>query len=255
MRVDVIMLLMSLTVSVVIPAYNESKDIVKCLDSLMHQTIAPNEIIVVNNNSTDDTVKLTKTYSNVKIINETKKGITYARTTGFNAAKSDIIARLDADTIAAPNWVEAIKNDFLHDKKLCGLKGRTAMRELSPNSRFWFSSIGYACRKIGDFNVGETPLMSGCNMAIRRSIWVKVAEYVHLGDKEINEDVDLSLFILKAGKIDYCYDMLVKTRLIESFFNVPKLIRYAKTNKSTVKKHEIFEEKHINLKEEVIEKY
>jgi len=235
---------MKLTISVIIPAYNEEKDIAKCLDSLMHQTVKPDEIILVNNNSTDATVSIASEYPSVKIINEKQKGITYTRTTGFNAAKSDIIARIDADTIASRNWIQAIKKNFADDKEACGLSGRTAVRELSPGKLFWFSFLNHLTRKIGDMHVGiSRPLMSGCNMAIRRSVWDKIKNHVHLDDQEVSEDVDISLFVLRTGKIVHCRDMLVKTRMVEIFFNIPKLARYSRTNKNTVLKHKLLNPK------------
>ena len=246
---------MKLTISVVIPAYNEGHDIARCLDSLMGQTVKPDEIIVVNNNSTDNTVAIVSAYKNVRLINEKQKGITYARTAGFNAAKSDIIARLDADTIAATYWVEAIKTKFTSDKTICALKGRVAVSELSPKGLFWFSGIGYFWRTIGDFFVGLNigPLLSGHNMAVRKCVWDKVKDYVFMGDEEINEDVDLSLFIRKVGKIEYCHDMLAKTRMLELWFNYKKLIRYGRTNKITLEKHAMLDKKEIDFREETIQ--
>jgi len=251
---------MKLTVSVVIPAYNEEKDIAKCLDSLMHQTVKPDEIILVNNNSTDATVSIASEYPSVKIINEKQKGITYSRTAGFNAAKSDIIARLDADTIAAEYWVDAIKKKFASDKTICALKGRVAVRELSPRGLFWFSGIGFFWRTIGDFFIGVNigplvglsigPLLSGHNMAVRKSVWDKVKDHVFMGDEEINEDVDLSLFIKKVGPIVYCHDMLAKTRMLELWFNYKKLIKYGQTNKSTIEKHALLDKQGIDFSEE-----
>src|ERR1035437_9820650 len=85
-------------VSVVIPAYNEEKYIGACLDSLMDQKEKPDEIIVVNNNSTDNTAKIVKKYP-VRLINEEQQGMIPARNRGFNEAKFEIIARTDADTI------------------------------------------------------------------------------------------------------------------------------------------------------------
>lgn len=245
---------MKTTISVVIPVYNEVKDIVKCLDSLMCQTTMPNEIIVVDNNSTDDTIKIVSTYKLVKIIKEKHKGITYARTAGFNAAKCDIIARIDADTIAHNQWVESILAKFSEDKAACGLFGRVAIRELSPGKTFLFSPICYLSRQVGNIAVSPKAgyLMAGHNMAIRKTAWDKVSHLVNLGDKNINEDVDISLFIKKVGEIKYCHNMLVKTRMVEMFFNIPKIARYARTNKTTFRKHqELDYEEHINFQDEI----
>lgn len=231
---------MKLTVSVVIPAYNEAKDIAKCLDALMRQTIAPDEIIVVDNNSTDNTSEVASTYKSVRIIKEKQKGITYARTAGFNAAKCDIIARIDADTIACDNWIKSITDKFSKaDESLCGITGKVAVRELSPGATFMFSPIHFLWRKLGDIVIHPTvgKIMSGHNMAIRKSVWDKISNLVHLGDKDINEDVDLSLFVKRFGRVEYCHKMLVKTKMIEMFFNISKIKRYARANRITFKKH------------------
>jgi len=237
-----------LSISVVIPAFNESQDIVKCLDSLMKQTVKPSEIIVVDNNSTDDTVKIASTYKGVKIIHEKRQGITYTRTTGFNAATGDIIARIDADTIASPKWLEVIRNKFTNDKTVCGLSGRLALRELSPEKFFWFSSFSSMLRKLGDIRLGKGILMYGANMAVRRKAWEKVAQYVHLDDQQISEDVDMSLFIKKTGKIKYCYSMVVKTRIAGMLFDVPKISRYMRTDINTLKKHAQIDKKGIDFR-------
>jgi len=237
-----------LSISVVIPAFNEAAGIAKCLDSIKNQTVAPDEIIIVDNNSTDDTVKIASKYDGVKIIQEHRQGITYTRTTGFNSAKSDIIARIDADTIASPKWVEAILNKFSNDKTVCGLAGRVAFLELSPEKYFWFSSIGSMLRKISDLRLGKGLLMFGCNLAVRRKAWEKVSSYVHLDDCKISEDVDISLFIKKTGKIKYCYNMVVKTKMFDLIFNPPKLSRYRRTDIITLAKHVKLDAKGIDFR-------
>ncbi|HEX8932548.1 MAG TPA: glycosyltransferase family A protein, partial [Patescibacteria group bacterium] len=98
-------------ISVIIPAYNEEKYIGACIESLLKQNRLPDEIIVVNNNSTDQTAAIASQYP-VKVINEKEQGITPARNRGLNEAQYDIIARTDADTILPPDWIEKIKKHF-----------------------------------------------------------------------------------------------------------------------------------------------
>src|SRR4030066_1341650 len=98
-------------VSVVIPAFNEEKFIGKCLASVVNQDVPADEIIVINNNSTDKTEAIIKKFG-VKIINEKVQGMTPARNRGFNSAKYEIIARCDADTEVPKNWIKIIKNNF-----------------------------------------------------------------------------------------------------------------------------------------------
>ena len=72
-----------LTISVVIPAWNEEKYIEEALDLIAKQTIQPLEVIVVDNNSVDNTVAIAKR-KGARVIKEARQGITPARNAGFN---------------------------------------------------------------------------------------------------------------------------------------------------------------------------
>src|SRR5258706_15392459 len=102
-------------VSVVVPAYNEEKYIRACIESILNQEEKADEIIVINNNSTDKTVDILKQYP-IKIVNETEQGMIQARNRGFNEAQYEIIARTDADTIVPPDWIAKIKKNFENEK-------------------------------------------------------------------------------------------------------------------------------------------
>ncbi|MFZ3009727.1 MAG: glycosyltransferase family 2 protein [Candidatus Microsaccharimonas sp.] len=227
-------------ISVVIPAYNEAIDIASCLEAFSNQTVAPKEIIVVDNNCTDDTVKIATEFPLVRIVKEKNKGITYARTAGFNAANYDIIARTDADTIVSPNWIETIEKHFNEDETLQGITGAVSARELSPGKTQWFKSLSAFTRWVAKKAIKYDrpyPLMVGHNMAVRRSAWQQVAGKVHLGDNDINEDVDASLFIQSVGKVAFFKDMIVKTRLIEMFFHPRKQLGYKRSIMHTLDLH------------------
>src|SRR5438309_1400799 len=99
-------------VSIVIPVYNEGPALGACLDAIARQTSRPFEVIVVDNNSSDDTVPIARHYGFVRLIHEKRQGVVHARTAGFNAARGDIIARIDGDTILPENWVASCKEVF-----------------------------------------------------------------------------------------------------------------------------------------------
>ena len=85
-------------ISVVIPAYNAAKSIVRAVDSVLAQTRRPDEIIVVDDGSTDETAKRIKQYgSQVRYIYQENAGPSVARNKGIEAAKNKWIAFLDAD--------------------------------------------------------------------------------------------------------------------------------------------------------------
>src|ERR1019366_8076903 len=86
-------------VSLVIPAYNEKHHIKACLDHIASQRVVPYEVIVVDNASTDKTAAIARSYDFVTLITEKRQGVVFARDTGFNLARGDIIGRIDADTL------------------------------------------------------------------------------------------------------------------------------------------------------------
>lgn len=100
--------------SVIIPAYNEAKNIAQTIAALKLQNIDRKkfEIIVVDNNSTDDTYDASVKAGADIIIKEPKKGTNIARQAGYKKSKGEIVAFLDADSRPPPDWLEKITNDL-----------------------------------------------------------------------------------------------------------------------------------------------
>lgn len=97
--------------SVVIPTYNHAHYIRKCLDSLITQTYSNWEAIVVNNFSSDNTIKIVESYGDprIRLINFANNGIIAAsRNTGIRAANGDWICFLDSDDWWYPNKLEIL---------------------------------------------------------------------------------------------------------------------------------------------------
>jgi len=96
--------------SVIIPYYNKSQYIIRCIDSVFNQTWKNFEIIVVDDGSTDDGIKLIseKYGQSVSIISQINQGVSAARNTGINLATHEYIALLDADDAWHPQYFESI---------------------------------------------------------------------------------------------------------------------------------------------------
>lgn len=107
------------TVSVVIPAYNAEKYIAEAIDSVLKQTLRPNEIIVVDDGSTDHTAKIIKTYENkVRYLYQNNSGPSAARNKGIKAAHCEWIAFLDADDTWVPEKLEKQLSLLQREKSL-----------------------------------------------------------------------------------------------------------------------------------------
>lgn len=103
-------------VSVIIPALNEEKYIIKCLESIITQNYSFFEIIVVANGCDDKTAEVAKRYAN-KVIETQKKGISYARNLGAEHSNGEIVLFVDADCILNTDLlskvVETVKSGYV----------------------------------------------------------------------------------------------------------------------------------------------
>ena len=103
---------MNTKVSVIIPAYNASNYIEKCINSLVSQTLKDIEIIVIDDGSTDDTYEKLSTYKDkIKIIKQKNGGVANARNKGLSVATGEYIAYVDSD-----DWVEENMFELLYNK-------------------------------------------------------------------------------------------------------------------------------------------
>lgn len=184
-------------ISVVVPAYNEGKFIEPTLKSFLNQTYKNFELIVVDNNSTDDTAAVAERFG-ARVIRESIKGVAGARQAGFMSARGTIIASTDADSIVPANWIEKIAAAYDKDESMVGLTGynalysgavsaRTAGRYLFP--LFWrFDKI-----------ISRGWNMVGFNMSVRKDAFTKIGGFNT--SLRMGEDIDLSQKIRTVGKI------------------------------------------------------
>jgi glycosyltransferase involved in cell wall biosynthesis len=203
----------NLRVSVVIPVYNEEAYIGACLESLTRQSVKPDEIIVVDNNSTDNSVAIAKKYP-VKIIHEKVQGMIPARNRGFNEARFEVIARTDADTILPANWVKRIKKAFENDS-VVAISGPASFYDLptavrSSKSKAAFVKLILSYNKIVK-QLLKHDCLYGPNLAIRKQSWEHIKGYVCLDDKKVHEDLDLAIHLAPLGKIKFLRTLSVKT--------------------------------------------
>ncbi len=225
------------SVSVVVPARNEESILEACLAALGRQSDPVDEIIVVDNDSSDTTAATARSHAGVVVVSEPRLGITYARNTGFDAATGDIIARIDADTIVTPGWAAAIRRAFGAEPDLAGLTGPAGFTRLSSGDRVLGRAAYAFGRSVHQLMLRERPVMYGHNMALSRAAWALIREVVTSGDAAISEDLDVTLALLHSGqRIGYEQGMLV-TIAVERTLRYRKIAGYSRTNRLTVAKY------------------
>ncbi|GAA5060959.1 glycosyltransferase [Nocardia callitridis] len=190
------------TLSVVIPAYNEEQVIGDCLARLTAQLDHIAEIIVVDNNSTDRTADAVRGFGqhhpSITLIDEARQGLVYARNTGMNAATSDLIARIDADTLVGPDWARTIVDFFERDTEeyWAAACGRGEAYGLPYGDRL--GKLKQRMRERKRAEVRAVPVLYGSNMIVRTQVWAAIRDRVGMR-RDIFEDVDCGLCVTETG--------------------------------------------------------
>lgn len=202
-----------LTLSIIIPAYNEEHQIKLCLNAIAEQTETPDEVIVVDNNCTDKTIEIAETYPFVTVLREKKQGIAYARNKGFDASSSDIIGRIDVDTTLPADWVKRVKEFYADPENAdCALTGGCYFSNLT----FPPAGVNGAIHSAIAFRFNRMILghhiLWGSNMAILQTQWKAVRKKV-CNDTDIHEDLDLAIH-LKDQNIKIVYDPSLKVGVV-----------------------------------------
>ncbi|MCW1907732.1 MAG: glycosyltransferase family 2 protein [Candidatus Saccharibacteria bacterium] len=227
----------ALTVSIVIPVYNEEHHIDGCLQAIAAQTVMPDEVIVVDNNCTDKTIEKARKFPFVKIVRETRQGHAPARNAGFDAATSEIIGRIDAESLIAKNWVERLKFSF-SDDSMAAVTG-LGQTDFMPRLHFAHARSTLACRGYY-WNVHayfNTITTWGANMAVRQNWWQRVRKDVQSDDKLVHEDQDVALLIAGEGGIVKQDNQLLITTKGQTYLYFPKILHYLRLLYTTKQHH------------------
>jgi len=192
------------SVGIVIPAYNEEATIRACVTAAIGQTSPAAEIIVVDNKSTDHTAQILQELINeypdapiTVLRQEQAQGITPTRNMGFDAVTSDVIGRIDSDTLLEPDWVENVQNVFM-DPKVHAATGPVVYYDL-PLRRY-MARADDASRKAMYRLATSYHFLFGTNMALRRDAWWEIRDEICLdADDRMHEDIDLSVHLYDHG--------------------------------------------------------
>lgn len=190
------------TVSVVVPSLNDAVMLRTCLAALGAQTKTPDEVIVVDNGSTDDTATVARA-AGAKVVHEPMRGVLHATTAGFDAASGDIIGRLDADSVPAPDWLWRLEQRFDADPTLTALTGTG---RFYGKTAFWRFVGQYVY--IGGYlfvfraALGHLPVF-GSNFGMRRSAWLEIRERLHREIPGAHDDLEISLALRPGMGIEF----------------------------------------------------
>lgn len=230
----------SFAVSVIIPNYNYGRFLSEAIDSVLAQTYRNIEIIVVDDGSTDDSLKILADYEKkgIKVIIQKNNGVGAARNSGAAKSKGEFIAFLDADDIWLPTKIERQLKQFTDEIGLvtCG------MREFDSSTK---KTLSYFMSKKTDWTVREIllldyPVVSGSAIMVRRSAFEAVGGFDERKEMHPTEDWEFFYRLARVAQVFFVPEVLVEYRNHgnNGHLNVPRyersmLIAYDKIFKNT----------------------
>jgi len=228
-------------VTIIIPAYNEEKVIANTIESTLEINYPNKDIIVVDDGSNDNTLQIARRYQDkgIKVLHKTNGGKASALNLALTFAKGELIAVLDADTLAGRNSLKEIVKVFDNEEEIAAVAGNIKIRN-RKNWITWCQALEYVAgiqiaRRAFDL-FGAITIVPGALGCFRKSVLSEGGGY----DKEtIVEDFDTTIKILKSGGIvrgttkSVAYTEAPNT--LRDFYN--QRIRWYRGNLQVVTKH------------------
>lgn len=201
-------------ISILIPCFNEELSLERCIISCLEQTHIPDEIIVVNDGSTDKSSEILDKYKEqVKIVqNHTRLGNkSFVHEIGLAYVTGDVIITTDADSVLDKRFIENIIKEF-EDPQVVASAGY--VKSIKQN---WLTAcrqidylISQEIHKTAQGLINALYVIPGCAAAYRTDIFKKVISFDH---DTLTEDLDFTYKYHKNNlKITFCKDAIVYTQ-------------------------------------------
>lgn len=197
-------------VSIVLPCYNGQRFLHQSLDSIMGQSFTDWELIIVNDNSTDNTPQIAEEYARrdgrIRVIHNRKnKKLPGALNVGFADARGEYFTWTSDDNIAKPNWLSVMVNYL-------DCHPNTDMVSANMDTIDESGVVLDTFRNTRNYNSNE--LAHKCNIGAAFMYRRSIADVVGKYDDTMfcAEDYDYWVRIALAGKIDYIYDNIYMYR-------------------------------------------
>lgn len=215
-------------ISVIMPSYNSGKYISGAIDSILNQTFSDFELIIIDDGSDDDTVKIIKSYTDNRIqlyLNEKNIGVASTLNRGLFLAKGEFIARMDSDDISLPNRFEK-QLEYLYSNPQVAVVGtgiklfgeRTGNHFFSSSSKQLKVDTLFSCclahpsvmMRASVFGEGKLKYDEAYNKIEDFDLWVRTIEKYDIGS--IHET--LLEYRIHSGQVTQNYNETMKRQLL-----------------------------------------
>jgi glycosyltransferase involved in cell wall biosynthesis len=201
-------------ISVIVCAHNEERMLPGCLHSVLAQTRPPDELVVINNASTDATAAVARQTPGVRVVDEPRKGLVVARERGRHEAHGALLVYIDADCRPPVRWLARIERHFQRDPALIALSGPYRFYDWDWWGCLLVRAYDYTLAPFTQvlakhiFRLGA--LFYGGNFAVRREALEQIGGF----DTSIEfhgEDTNVGRRLYAVGKVSLKYDCYLYT--------------------------------------------
>lgn len=190
------------TITVMVPCYNEARDIANTIEGLMLQAHKPDQILVIDDCSTDGTGDIAREFSGVQVVRPSVNcgSKAKAQNWGLQYVTGDLVLPVDGDTVLAPDYIELLVREFEADDNVaiaagCVLTQRTdTIWEKGRNIEYLFGFHWY--RPVQNYTNSPT-VCSGCCTVFRTQV---VREFGGFPERTMVEDIDFTWSQQIAGR-------------------------------------------------------
>jgi glycosyltransferase involved in cell wall biosynthesis len=181
--------------SLVIPAFNAQDSLAACLEALSRQTTIPDEVIVVDDGSTDATAETATRYA-ARLVRQTNQGPAIARNEGVRHAHGDFLLFTDADCEPARDWVAEMVAPF-SDPTVVGVKGIYRTRQVERIARLAQCEFEERYERLAGYE--RIDLVDTYSAAFTLAAFRAAGGFPAGFSEANNEDVELSYRLARAG--------------------------------------------------------
>lgn len=213
-------------ISVVIPLYNKALSITRCLNSVKNQTVLPDELIIINDGSQDNSLEIVKNWvaKNTKIecqiIDQLNQGVSFTRNKGVELSRNNFVAFLDADDEWHKDFIFYAKKNILRNQDISLVTCRHKIVDeilgtYMPKQQFGNKEFGV----IENYSslARNYPIVNSSKAVVNKTYFKKVGGFPE--DAKVSEDLFLWI------KLSDCAPIAYTNKLLVTIYQAPDLSR------------------------------
>ena len=198
---------MSEKITIYIPAYNAEKTIEQSIISIKNQTYTVDEIIIIDDNSSDKTPEIIDQYKDIILIKNQKNiGLSFSRNLAIKKSSNEIVGAIDSDVALDKYWLEILLNN-INQNQIVMCCGNMTEKFITNKFNAWRAK--YYSQNWGNKDIINPAFLYGCNTLLLKSAWKNVGGY---NDKFLTngEDIDFSNKIKSFNNSNLFYSSKAK---------------------------------------------